>query len=77
MLFRSSAAIFKRPTKALEDALAADPTGPRILALDGAVPVNGGLPILIDGRIVGAVGVSGGTGAQDAQCAQAGVNALK
>jgi uncharacterized protein GlcG (DUF336 family) len=45
--------------------------------LEGAVPVDGGFPIVMDGRIVGAIGASGATGEQDAQCAQAGLNALK
>jgi glc operon protein GlcG len=71
-----SAARFKRPTKAFQDALAAGGEGLRILALKGAVPVEGGVPIVIDGKIVGAVGVSGGTSAQDGQCATAGAQAV-
>jgi glc operon protein GlcG len=71
-----SAARFKRPTKAFQDALTATADGLRILGIEGAVPVEGGLPIVIGGKIVGAVGVSGGTSQQDGQCAQAGVNAL-
>jgi len=72
-----SAARFKRPTKAFQDALAAGGEGLRILALQGAVPVDGGVPLVIDGKIVGAIGVSGGTSAQDGQVAAAGVAALK
>jgi len=71
-----SAARFKRPTKAFQDALTATPDGLRILGIEGAVPVEGGLPIVLGGKIVGAIGVSGGTSQQDGQCAQAGVNAL-
>ena len=71
-----SAARFKRPTKAFQDALIATPDGLRILGIEGAVPVEGGLPIVIGGKIVGAIGVSGGTSQQDGQCAQAGVNAV-
>jgi glc operon protein GlcG len=71
-----SAALFKRPTKALQDTVAAGGDGLRVLALEGAVPVEGGLPLLIDGKIVGAIGVSGGTSAQDGQCAHAAANAL-
>jgi len=71
-----SAARFKRPTKAFQDALTATPDGLRILRIEGAVPVEGGLPIVLGGKIVGAIGVSGGTSQQDGQCAQAGVNAL-
>ena len=45
--------------------------------LEGAMPVQGGLPIVMDGKIVGAIGVSGATGDQDSQCATAGLEALK
>ena len=72
-----SAARFKRPTKAFQDALAAGGEGLRILALDGAIPVEGGIPLMAGGKIVGAIGASGGTSQQDGVVAQAGVNALK
>ena len=72
-----SAALFKRPTKAFQDALAAGGDGLRTLALEGAVPVEGGFPIIMDGKIVGAIGVSGVASSQDAQCAKAGADALK
>ena len=72
-----SAARFKRPTKALQDVLAAGGAGLRLLALEGAVPVEGGLPLIADGKIVGAIGVSGGTSEQDGQCAKAGADAVK
>lgn len=72
-----SAARFKRPTKALQDTLAAGGEGLRILALQGAVPVEGGVPIQSGNTIVGAIGVSGGTSAQDGQCANAAVASLK
>ncbi|HWX53458.1 MAG TPA: heme-binding protein [Verrucomicrobiae bacterium] len=71
-----SAAKFKRPTKAFQDALAKGGDGLRILALEGAVPVEGGIPIVLDGKIVGAIGVSGDTSEHDAVCATAGVSAL-
>src|SRR5712671_5101380 len=67
-----SAVRFKRPTKALQDVLAAGGEGLRLLALQGAVPVEGGIPLLMDGKIVGAIGLSGGTSQQDGQCAKAG-----
>ena len=70
-----SAALFKRPTKAFQDALTATADGLRILGLEGAVPVEGGLPIVVADRIVGAIGLSGGTSPQDGQCAKAGVDA--
>ena len=72
-----SAALFKRPTKAFQDTLAAGGEGLRVLRLENAVPVEGGIPLVVDGKIAGAIGLSGGTSAQDGQCAQAGVNALK
>jgi uncharacterized protein GlcG (DUF336 family) len=72
-----SAARFKRPTKAFQDALAAGGAGLRILRLEGTVPVEGGIPIVIEGKIAGAIGVSGDTSEHDGQCAQAGVDALK
>ena len=68
---------FKRPTKALQDVLAAGGEGLRLLALQGAVPVEGGIPLLMDGKIVGAIGLSGGTSQQDGQCAQAGAGTVK
>ena len=72
-----SAARFKRPTKAFQDALAAGGEGLRILALDGAIPVEGGIPLVSGGKIVGAIGASGGTSQQDGVVAQAGASALK
>ena len=72
-----SAALFKRPTKAFQDTLAAGGDGLRVLGLEGAVPVEGGVPLLVDGRIAGAIGVSGGTSGEDGVCAAAAVNALK
>jgi glc operon protein GlcG len=72
-----TAALFKRPTKALQDAVAAGGEGLRVLALKGAVPIEGGIPLVMDGKIVGAIGVSGGTSAQDGQCAKAGADTIK
>lgn len=72
-----SAALFKRPTKALQDIVAGGGEGLRILALQGAVPVDGGLPIISGGKIIGAIGASGGTSAQDGQVAKAGVDSVK
>lgn len=72
-----SAALFKRPTKAFQDRLASGGTGLAVLGLEGAVPVEGGIPLIIDGHIVGAIGVSGDTSDHDALCAQAGVEAVK
>ena len=72
-----SAVLFKRPTKVLQDALAAGGEGLRFLKIQGAVPVEGGIPLVMDGKIVGAIGVSGGSSAQDGQCAKAGADAMK
>lgn len=72
-----TAARFKRPTKAFQDALAAGGDGLRILALKDVVAVEGGIPLVMDGKIVGAIGVSGATSAQDAQCAKAGADMIK
>lgn len=71
-----SAALYKRPTKAFQDALEKGGLGVRILRLEGAVPVDGGTPLLVDGKLVGAIGVSGDLSEHDAQCANAGAAAL-
>ncbi|MBI3207904.1 MAG: heme-binding protein [Candidatus Solibacter usitatus] len=65
---------FKRPTKALEDAVAGGRMA--VLKLPGALPVEGGLPLTHEGKIIGAIGVSGVLSSQDGQIAQAGANAL-
>ena len=70
----ASAVSFKRPTKAFEDMVAGGRTA--ILKLPGAIPVEGGVPLMADGKIIGAIGCSGGTSAQDGQVAKAGVDAL-
>lgn len=70
-----TAAMFRRPSKAFEDGIAGGRAA--ILGLPGVTPIDGGLPIVIDGRIVGAIGVSGVNSNQDAEVAQAGLNALK
>ena len=70
-----SALFYKRPTKAFQDALAGGRTA--LLALPGAIPIEGGIPLSVDGQVIGAIGVSGGTSAQDAQVAQAGASALQ
>ena len=71
----ASAVRFKRPTKALEDAVAAGRIV--VMKLAGAVPVEGGTPILVGGELVGAIGVSGGTSPQDGQVAAAGLAAAQ
>jgi glc operon protein GlcG len=70
-----TAALFKRPSKAFQDAMET-PGGTRVLSLQGVTAIEGGIPLVMDGKIVGAIGVSGGTSAQDSQCAKAGVDLL-
>src|ERR1700730_3839314 len=72
-----SAALYKRPTKWFQDQVSKGGDGLRYLGLEGATPLEGGIPIVIEGKIVGAIGMSGGTSAQDAQCAQMGADSLK
>lgn len=67
----ATAVNFKRPTKALEDAVAGGRNA--VLKLTGAIPIEGGIPVMVGGELIGAVGVSGGTSPQDAQVAAAGV----
>ena len=70
----ATAVAFRRPTKSLEDGLQ---HSPRILAVPGAMPLEGGIPIVVEGKIVGGIGVSGVTSTQDAQVAVAGLAAIK
>ncbi|HEX7465209.1 MAG TPA: heme-binding protein, partial [Usitatibacter sp.] len=72
-----SSAMYRRPTKVMQDAVAGGGAGIRFLNLRGASTVEGGLPLYVDGRIVGAIGVSGMASDQDGVCAKAGVDALK
>jgi glc operon protein GlcG len=72
-----SAALYKRPTKVWQDIVSGGGAGLRLLGLEGAVPIEGGIPLVMDGKIVGAIGLSGGSAQQDNQCATAGVDAVK
>jgi glc operon protein GlcG len=65
---------FKRPSKVFEEGVAGGRNA--LLALPGAVPLEGGLPLVVDGQMIGAIGVSGVTAQQDGMIAQAGVDAL-
>ena len=67
---------FRRPTKALEDGLAANGSALRILAVPGVTPLQGGLPIVVDGKIIGGIGVSGVLATQDEVVAKAGADVL-
>ena len=66
---------YRRPTKALEDAIAGGGAGLRLLAVPGVMPLEGGVLIAADGKIIGAIGVSGVLSTQDAQVARAGAEA--
>lgn len=70
-----SAVLFKRPTKMFEDAVMKNGYNP-VLKVPGAMPIEGGIPLMIDGHILGAIGVSGGTPQEDGKAAQAGVDAF-
>jgi len=72
-----SAVGFRRPTTAFEDALGQGGVNLRILKLPGASPLEGGLPIVVDGKLIGGVGVSGVLATQDAQIGRAGIEHLK
>jgi glc operon protein GlcG len=72
-----SAALFMRPTKAFQEMLAGGGDGLRAFGLEGAVPVEGGVPLVSGGKTVGAIGLSGGSSSQDGQCARAGADALE
>jgi uncharacterized protein GlcG (DUF336 family) len=72
-----SAVLYKRPTKALQDALAAGGAGMRVLKLNEAIPIEGGLPIIANGAIIGGIGLSGDTSEHDGQCAKAGLEILR
>jgi glc operon protein GlcG len=72
-----TAALFKRPSKAFQDLVAGGGAGLRVLSLPNAVAIEGGVPIVVNGQIIGAIGVSGDTSDHDGICAQAGAAALK
>ena len=67
---------FRRATKALEDVIAGGGAGLRFLSLR-ATPLEGGIPIVADGKIIGGIGVSGVASKDDAQIARAGAEAAK
>jgi uncharacterized protein GlcG (DUF336 family) len=69
-----TAATYRRPTKEFEDGIAGGRTA--ILGLPGVTPIDGGMPIVVGGKMIGAIGVSGVTSQQDAQIAKAGVDSL-
>jgi uncharacterized protein GlcG (DUF336 family) len=69
-----SAATFRRPTRVFAEVI--NKGGPAVATLGGVFASPGGVPIFVDGRIIGAVGVSGVTGDQDEQCAKASIGGM-
>jgi glc operon protein GlcG len=70
-----TAATWRRPSKDFEQGVADGRVA--LLGLSGVTPIEGGLPIVVGGKVIGGVGVSGGASTQDAQCARAGLDTLK
>ena len=66
--------MYRRPTRVFVDTIAK--AGPAIMTLPGVVASPGGLPIMVGGKVIGGIGVSGVTGDQDEQCAKAGLSAM-
>ena len=72
-----TSALFRRPTRVFQDALAAGGANLRVLGLTGVIPNAGGVPIVLNGKLIGAIGISGGSVGQDEQVAQSGAAAIK
>ena len=72
-----AAATFRRPTKAFQDGLTANPPNLVLLTLDGVIASEGGIPLIRGGKVIGAIGCSGGTSAQDGQACKAGADTIK
>jgi len=70
-----AAATFRRPTKVFEDR--ANGGGPSVLSLHGVVASEGGIPLMRDGKVIGAIGCSGGTSPQDGQACKAAADLFK
>jgi uncharacterized protein GlcG (DUF336 family) len=72
-----AAATFRRPTKVFEENLGKGAEFIYQLTLDGMIGSQGGVPLIVGGKLIGAIGCSGGTGPQDLQTCMVGVNTLK
>lgn len=72
-----TAALFRRETKVFEDQIAQGGVNLKLLRLPGALPMEGGLPIIVDGKVVGGIGVSGVKSTEDAQIGRAGLKAIE
>ena len=75
MMKARCSALFRRPTKVFEDGLVAGGANLRVLKAPEVLPIEGGIPIVVDGKIIGAIGVSGVKPTEDGQVAQAALNA--
>ena len=73
----TTAVNLRRPTKALQDGIAQGGVNLRVLAVPGVMPLEGGVPIIVDGKVIGGIGVSGVLSNQDAEVAMAGAAAAK
>jgi glc operon protein GlcG len=71
-----SATLFKRPTKAFQDSVEKGGVYLRVMGLRGASFVEGGVPIVVNDKIIGGLGVSGGMSEQDGQCCKAALEAI-
>jgi uncharacterized protein GlcG (DUF336 family) len=71
-----TAALYRRPTRAFEETIAAEETGARVLKMPDVLPVEGGLPIVHEGKLIGAIGVSGVKPTDDGKIAAAGLAAV-
>ena len=72
-----TAARYRRPTLAFENLLGKGPYFSYLTTLDDVIASRGGNPLIVDGKVIGAVGASGGTGSQDDTISTAGVAGLK
>ena len=72
-----TAAKYRRPTLVFETLLGKGPYYSYLLTLDDIIASRGGNPLIVDGKLIGAIGVSGGTGSQDDVISKAGVAAIK
>lgn len=72
-----TSALFRRPTRVFEEGLEKGGANLKVLKLPKALPIEGGLPIVVDGKVIGAIGVSGVKSTEDAQVAAAGLAALR
>jgi uncharacterized protein GlcG (DUF336 family) len=72
-----AAALFRRPTKVFEDRVAQGGAGVALVTLDGIIASEGGIPLMRDGKVIGAIGCSGATGSQDGLACKAGADTIK